>query len=49
MEELGRKSNAGTLTEAEQEEYRALADAGTMVALLKAQTRRALALAHDVN
>lgn len=43
VDELGRKSNAGTLTEDESSEYRALADAGTLIALLKAKARRALA------
>jgi hypothetical protein len=43
VKELGEKSDAGTLTEAERDEYRALADAGTLVALLKAKARRALA------
>ena len=38
--ELGEKSNAGTITEAERDEYRSLADAGTLVALLKAKARR---------
>jgi hypothetical protein len=42
VEELGEKSNAGTLTEAERDEYRSLADAGTLIALLKAKARRAL-------
>jgi hypothetical protein len=42
VEEFGRKSDAGTLTDEEQEEYRALADAGTLIALLKAKARRAL-------
>jgi hypothetical protein len=42
VEELGEKSDAGTLTEEEREEYRALADAGTLVALLKAKARRVL-------
>lgn len=42
VEEYGRKSTAGTLTEEERETYRALADAGTLVALLKAKARRAL-------
>lgn len=40
--ELGEKSNEGTLTEAERDEYRALADAGTLIALLKAKARRTL-------
>lgn len=43
VDELGQKSNAGTLTEDESSEYRALADAGTLIALLKAKARRALA------
>lgn len=42
VEELGVKSNAGELTEAERDEYRSLADAGTLVALLKAKARRFL-------
>lgn len=45
IEALGEKSNAGTLTEEERDEYRALADAGTLVALLKAKARRCLARA----
>ena len=40
--ELGEKSDAGTLTDAELDEYRALADAGTLVSLLKAKARRVL-------
>jgi hypothetical protein len=43
VEQLGEKSDAGTLTDAEREEYRALANAGTLVALLKAKARHALA------
>lgn len=43
VEELGEKSDAGTLTDEEQGEYRALADAGTLVSLLKAKARRCLA------
>jgi hypothetical protein len=43
VEELGEKSDAGALTEEECQEYRALADAGTLVALLKAKARRVLA------
>ena len=43
VEALGEKSDAGTLTEEERDEYRALADAGTLVALLKAKARRVLA------
>lgn len=38
--ELAKKANAGTISEAERAEYRALADAGTLVALLKAKARR---------
>jgi hypothetical protein len=40
---LGEKSDAGTLTDAERDEYAALANAGTLVALLKAKARRVLA------
>ena len=43
VDELGKKSNAGSLTEAERDEYRSLANAGTLVALLKAKARRFLA------
>ncbi len=42
VEELGTKSDAGTLTEEERDEYRSLADAGTVIALLKAKARRFL-------
>jgi hypothetical protein len=42
--ELGRKSNAGTLTDVEREEYRVYVDAGDLVAILKAKARRALAV-----
>lgn len=42
VQELGRKSNAGTLTDDESSEFRSLADAGTLIALLKAKARRAL-------
>ena len=42
VEELADKSDAGTITEEERDEYRALADAGTLVALLKAKARRVL-------
>jgi hypothetical protein len=45
--ELGGKANAGTLTDAEREEYRTLADVGTLVALLKAKARKALARIAD--
>ena len=41
--QLGEKSDAGTLTDEERDEYRALADAGTLIALLKAKARRCLA------
>jgi hypothetical protein len=41
--DLGEKSNAGTITEAERDEYRALADVGTLIAILKAKARRTLA------
>ena len=40
--ELGEKANERTLTEAERDEYRSLADAGTLIALLKAKARRTL-------
>jgi hypothetical protein len=43
VQQLAEKSDAGTLTEAERDEYRALADAGTLVALLKAKARRTIA------
>jgi hypothetical protein len=43
VEELGEKSNAGTLSEDERDEYKTLADAGTLIALLKAKARRCLA------
>lgn len=39
---LGEKSDAGTLTAEELDEYRALADAGALVAILKAKARRVL-------
>ena len=42
VQELGEKSNSGTLTEEERDEYRALADAGTLLAILKAKARRCL-------
>ena len=42
VEELAKKSDAGTITDDERDEYRALADAGTLVALLKAKARRVL-------
>lgn len=42
VQELAEKSDAGTITEEERDEYRALADAGTLVALLKAKARRVL-------
>lgn len=43
VQELGEKSDSGSLTEAERDEYRSLADAGTLVAILKAKARRFLA------
>jgi len=43
VQELGEKSNSGTLTEAERNDYQSLADVGTLVALLKAKARRFLA------
>ena len=43
VEALGEKSNLGTLTDSERDEYQSLADAGTLVALLKAKARRFLA------
>jgi hypothetical protein len=43
VEELGEKSNAGTLSEDERDEYKTLADAGTLISLLKAKARRCLA------
>jgi hypothetical protein len=42
VEELAEKSDAGTINDEERDEYRALADAGTLVALLKAKARRVL-------
>jgi len=45
VEELGEKADAGVLTEAERDEYRTLADAGTLIALLKAKARRCIARA----
>jgi hypothetical protein len=43
VQALGEKSSAGTLTSQELDDYRALADAGTLIALLKAKARRVLA------
>ena len=40
--QLAEKSNEGTLNEEERDEYRALADAGTLIALFKAKARRTL-------
>jgi hypothetical protein len=40
--ELGRKSDDGTLTEEERDEYRAMVDAGDMISLLKSKARRFL-------
>lgn len=42
VEELGRKSNDGTLTEEERDEYRRYVDAGDLVSVLKAKARRVL-------
>jgi hypothetical protein len=42
IQELGEKSNSGDLTDEERDEYRALADAGTLLAILKAKARRCL-------
>lgn len=42
VRQLGEKSDAGTLTDEERDEYRALADAGTLMAILKAKARRCL-------
>lgn len=42
VEELAEKSNSGRLTNEELEEYRTLANAGTLIALLKAKARRSL-------
>ena len=42
VEELAGKSNAGTLSEDERDEYRSLANAGTLIAILKAKLRRRL-------
>lgn len=43
VEQLGEKSDSGTLSATEQNEYQSLADAGTLIALLKAKARRFLA------
>ena len=43
VEQLGEKSDSGTLSVTEQNEYQLLADAGTLIALLKAKARRFLA------
>jgi hypothetical protein len=45
--ELGDKADAGTLTDSERDEYRTLADVGTLVALLKSKARRALSRTAD--
>ena len=42
VQELGARCDAGTLSSEELEEYRSLADAGTLIALLKAKARRFL-------
>jgi hypothetical protein len=41
--ELGRKSNEGTLTDEEREEYRLYVEAGDLIAILKAKARRVMA------
>ena len=43
VEELGRKSNAGTLTEQERAEYQYYVDVNNQLGRLKAQARRFLA------
>jgi hypothetical protein len=43
VRELGEKADAGIITCEEQDEYRALADAGTLMAIFKAKARRYLA------
>jgi hypothetical protein len=40
--ELGRKSDDGTLTEEERDEYKCFVDAGDMISLLKSKARRYL-------
>lgn len=40
--ELGRKSNEGTLTDEERDEYRVFVDAGDTIAILKAKARRVI-------
>lgn len=40
--ELGRKSNDGTLTDEERDEYKNLVDAGDLIALLKSKARQFL-------
>jgi hypothetical protein len=42
IEELADKSNAGTLSDGEWDEYRLLANVGTLVAVLKAKARKSL-------
>jgi hypothetical protein len=42
IEELGKKSNEGTLTEIEAAEYKDYIEAGDLVALLQAKARRVL-------
>ncbi len=43
VEQLGDKSDSGTLSASERDEYQSLADAGTLISLLKAKARRFLA------
>jgi len=40
--ELGRKSNDGTLSDEERDEYKCLVDAGDIISLLKLKARRFL-------
>jgi hypothetical protein len=40
--ELGRKSDDGTLTDVERDEYKTLVDAGDMISFLKSKARRFL-------
>jgi hypothetical protein len=42
VEELGRKSDSGTLSDEEREEYRSLANAGTLISILKSKARQFL-------
>jgi hypothetical protein len=42
VEELGQKSDEGTLTDEERDEYMDLVDAGDLISLLKSKARRFL-------